>query len=279
MISLVARSLIVAGVLILVLSLTSVHQLIGRLPPGSVRNRWYTMTALIVGFVIGYASYAAAFWNDHSTLLQLIVPGVFFFGACFVWLTGTLSLPTARDLMRVSLLELETLRDPLTGVFNRRYLDRRLAEEVARASRYQLPLSILMLDIDHFKRVNDDYGHQTGDQMLVELGKIIARELRASDVFVRYGGEEFLVITPNTPLAIATDIAERLRKRIDSNRFELSGECNDTRCIKTSVSIGVATFGVAAANAEQLIHVADRNLYGAKHAGRNRVVADLPVDP
>ena len=101
------------------------------------------MTALIVLFLAGYVGYAAILWDSHSRPLDLIVPGVFFLGACFVWLSANLSLQTATDVMRVSLLERESMTDPLTGVFNRRYLDRRLGEEVAKARRYGLPLCAL----------------------------------------------------------------------------------------------------------------------------------------
>ena len=118
MISLLARALVFGGALILVWALVPIRGLIGQLPSGAVRNRWYVMTALIVLFLLGYVGYAAAFWNSHSIPVDLIVPGVFFFGACFVWLTGNLSLQTAMDVMRVGLLERETLTDPLYLTFN-----------------------------------------------------------------------------------------------------------------------------------------------------------------
>lgn len=140
MISLLAQTLVLSGVLILAGVLFPVRRLTARLPPGSVRNLWYSMTILIVLFIAGYLGYIWHFWNSHSNLLDLIVPGVYFLGACFVWLTAMLSLRTAVDLMRINRLEQETITDPLTAVFNRRYLDLHLGQEVAKARRYALQL-------------------------------------------------------------------------------------------------------------------------------------------
>jgi diguanylate cyclase (GGDEF)-like protein len=273
---LVAQGLVLAGALILIGALIPIRRLMVRLPSGLVRNRWYAMTALIVLFLIGYLGYAGVFWNSHARILDLIVPGVFFLGACFVWLAASLSLQTAMDVMRISLLEREAVTDPLTGVFNRRYLDRRLGEEVASARRYSLPLSVLLLDIDHFKQINDRHGHQAGDQVLAALGEIASGELRESDILARYGGEEFLVITPHTPLAGAVNVAERLRKRIESHDFGLPDEPGGIRGTGVTVSIGVASLADGVDSRERLVHAADENLYRAKQEGRNRIIASAP---
>ena len=235
------------------------------------------MTALIVLFLVGYVGYAMVFWNKHIVLLDHIVPGVFFFGACFVWLTANLSLLTAMDVMRVNLLEREALTDPLTGVFNRRYLDQRLTQEVISARRYGLPLSVSLLDIDHFKQVNDTYGHLVGDRVLVSVGQIVARVMRDSDVCARYGGEEFLVIMPNTPLVGATNVAERMRECIESHKFNGNREPTGTGEIRVTVSIGVASLGDTIDSEEMLVNAADKNLYCAKHVGRNQVIAGTAV--
>lgn len=273
MISLTALGLVISGAFILVGALIPVRQLMLALPPGAIRNRWRAMTALIMLFLAGYLGYAAVFWNNHSSPLDLIVPGVFFLGACFVWLTASLSLQTTKDVMRISDLERETVIDPLTGVFNRRYLNRRLSEEVAIAQRYGLPLSLLLLDIDHFKLVNDRCGHQTGDRVLVTLGKVAVKAMRESDVLTRYGGEEFMVIAPHTDLLGATQLAERMRKQIESHDFGLTDEDNKLNAAHVTASIGVASLGDGVDDGESLIHAADENLYRAKQEGRNRVVA------
>ncbi len=276
MISLMAQVLVVFGALTLAWSLVPFGKLIGRLPADDVRRRWYAMVLLIVVFIAGYLGYAGVFWHKHAELHDLIVPGVFFLGSWFVLLTAKLSLLTAMDVMRVSLLEQETLIDPLTGVFNRRYLDRRLSQEVERALRYKIPLSVLLIDIDHFKQINDGYGHPVGDQVLACLGKIVAAELRESDVFSRYGGEEFMIILPNTPFAGSIDIAERVRRRVQTHVF-LPVEQEGVGGINTTVSIGVASLADATDSAEKLIQAADRNLYEAKNSGRNRVMGCRPA--
>jgi diguanylate cyclase (GGDEF)-like protein len=273
MISLVARGLVLVGVLILMAALVPVRRLIGRLSSGTVRDRWYLMAALIVVFLLGYLGYVSFFWNRHSTPLDLIVPAVFFFGACFVFLSASLALQTADDVRRISFLERETETDPLTGVFNRRYLDRRLKDEIARVRRYGLPLSVLLLDIDHFKEVNDGYGHQAGDQVLATFAEIIGGELRESDVLARFGGEEFLVMALQTPASGALGLAERLRERIESHDFCLHNEANREQGRRVTVSIGVASSGEGLDSAELLIQAADENLYRAKREGRNRVCA------
>ena len=276
MISLMAQVLVVSGALTLAWALVPFWSLIDQLPAGNVRRRWYVMVLLIVVFIAGYLGYAGVFWDSHEGMHDLIVPAVFFLGSWFVLLTAKLSLLTAIDVMRVNRLEQETLIDPLTGIFNRRYLDRRLAQEVERALRYRIPLSVLLIDIDHFKQINDGYGHPVGDQVLVCLGKIVAGELRESDVFARYGGEEFMIILPNTPLAGAVDIAERVRLRVHSHVF-LPVEPEGMGGINTTVSIGVASLGGTADSADKLVQSADKSLYGAKNAGRNRVMSSLPT--
>ncbi|MDH4150196.1 MAG: GGDEF domain-containing protein [Betaproteobacteria bacterium] len=275
MIALLAKGIVFGSTLILISALIKVWQLVGQLPSGLLRTRWSAMMALIVLFMLGYLGYIGVFWGRHQVLLDLIVPSIFLLGACFVWLTGVLSLQTAMDVMRVSRLERETLTDPLTGIFNRRYLDRRLHEETAVARRYGRPLSVMLLDIDHFKRINDGYGHQIGDHVLSALVEVVAGVLRESDIFARYGGEEFMIIAPHTPQLRATDLAERLRKCIEAHQFKLTNERGEDLDIRLTVSIGVASFSDEIADMDKLVHAADENMYRAKHEGRNRVISGM----
>ena len=234
------------------------------------------MAGLIALFVISYLGYLVVFWGRQLNTVDLIVPSVFFFGACFVWLSMFLALQTAMDVMRITTLEHETFTDPLTGIYNRRFMEQRLTEEVSKARRYNFDLAVLLLDLDHFKQVNDNQGHQAGDQLLVEISGLISLELRDSDIFARYGGEEFLIIAPNTAPTNATRLAERLRSKIESIDFLQDFDSAQQHRIRITASIGVANFGGSISSEENLIGVADSNLYKAKHAGRNRVVAGLP---
>jgi two-component system cell cycle response regulator len=166
------------------------------------------------------------------------------------------------------------LTDSLTGVYNRRYIDRRLIEEIARARRQSYRISCMYIDIDHFKTVNDSVGHQGGDEVLREVAARIKAELRLSDALGRFGGEEFVVLLINADLASSTQVAQRIRASIADQPFQLSsGEK-----LPISVSIGVATLDdferdhAVEGVAQQLVAHADSALYQAKESGRNRVV-------
>jgi len=168
-------------------------------------------------------------------------------------------------------IKILSITDPLTGCSNRGCLNKRLPEEIQRAGRYNRPLSIVMCDIDYFKKVNDTYGHQAGDLVLKEFSKRIEDSIRDKvDLLARYGGEEFLVTLPETDLDGALKLAERLRRVIIENKFDI-----ETKKIKISASFGVAGFGPNNRDGEIsfdiLIKAADKYLYQAKNEGRNRV--------
>ena len=133
---------------------------------------------------------------------------------------------------------------------------------------------MLLLDIDHFKQINDSFGHQAGDQVLASFAGLVKDQLRAPDILTRFGGEEFVVIAPQTPHPGAVDLAERLRIAIQSNRFTLGHPASPTSEISLTCSIGVASLTEALDQASGLLWAADKNLYRAKHEGRNRVSAD-----
>jgi two-component system cell cycle response regulator len=162
-----------------------------------------------------------------------------------------------------------SVKDPLTGVGNRAYFDGRLMSEVAFAKRHGGAMSLVLVDIDHFKRVNDQHGHQAGDAALKYLAAIATSRLRVEDVFARYGGEEFGVILRGIDLSGAARAAERLRSAIGGGTF-----AHGETFIPLTVSAGCASLSCCAEmTPEALVEVADRRLYRAKNAGRNRVVA------
>ena len=170
------------------------------------------------------------------------------------------------------------LTDSLTGVYNRRYMDRRLLEEISRARRQAYDISFMYIDIDHFKRVNDTVGHQGGDEVLREVAQRIKAELRLSDALARFGGEEFVVLLINADLDSAAFVAERIRAGIAASMIEVSAGVR----VSITASIGVACLdrsdaGVTPeASAMELIAHADSALYQAKDSGRNRVVTFRP---
>ena len=159
-------------------------------------------------------------------------------------------------------------RDPLTGVFNRRILDRLFESELNRFKRYGHPVSCIVIDIDHFKRINDTHGHDVGDVALKHICRIFTNGIRPTDAFGRQGGEEFCLLCPNTDLKFAIDIAERLRKVLLSNPVTIN-----ERTLELSASVGVATLR-ADDSIASFIRRADQSVYQAKQLGRNRVCAE-----
>lgn len=164
-------------------------------------------------------------------------------------------------------LEELSIRDGLTGLYNRRELEKRLHEETQRARRYNRPYSVLMLDVDHFKDVNDRYGHQSGDDVLIAVADLVRLNVRPVDVVCRYGGEELAVILPETDESGARIVAERIRRTIEESITTTPQ--GDT--INVTVSIGLAGFPRDSVTGAGLIHAADQALYAAKMDGRNIV--------
>ena len=167
-------------------------------------------------------------------------------------------------------------QDSLTGLPNRRVVSARLTQEWLRWSRHRTPTCILAIDLDHFKRINDSYGHPAGDELLIEVGKRLQAGVRQVDTVARTGGEEFLVLLPDTALAAAHAVAERLRESIATEPFVLGAET-----VKISASLGVAQADENDPDADALLGRADRALYDAKTRGRNRTclaAPDLPDD-
>jgi diguanylate cyclase (GGDEF)-like protein len=162
-----------------------------------------------------------------------------------------------------------SVRDALTGAYNREYFDQRMTAELAYSRRHNVELSLVMLDLDHFKRINDTWGHLAGDAVLVRMAGAVRGWLRVEDVFCRYGGEEFAVILRTTGLAAAAHVAERIRASVEALAIE-----HDGHAIRITLSSGCAALTECAGDTpDQLVAIADRRLYAAKHGGRNRVVS------
>ena len=165
------------------------------------------------------------------------------------------------------LLEELVKKDGLTNLYNHRYFHDRMVEEFNRCKRYGLSVSCVFMDIDFFKKINDTYGHQAGDEILKKLAEIILANIRDVDIAARYGGEEFALILPHTSIANAAKFSERVRSSVDETDFRFDGNS-----IKVTVSLGIASFPAHHPNTHtDIIRFADEALYAAKTAGRNRV--------
>jgi diguanylate cyclase (GGDEF)-like protein len=183
-----------------------------------------------------------------------------------------LMLKYAFNELKLALVEMERLAktDGLTGLLNRRALFETATQEFSRAQRYERALSVLMLDIDHFKRINDTYGHQVGDVVIQEIAAVLKGTLRETDFIGRYGGEEFAVILPETSLEQAFEVAERIRCQI-SDRLIV----NDSTNLQVTVSLGIATLKAGMGTIDEMLKQADQALYQAKFNGRNTWVGSL----
>lgn len=160
--------------------------------------------------------------------------------------------------------------DPLTGIWNRRHLFNLAERELEKIRRDSHSFSVLMLDIDHFKKINDTYGHKLGDEAIKFTAKIIYQNIRKIDMLGRYGGEEFVVFLPDTNLGIAHKVGERIRKNIEKSTIP-----RESINIKLTLSVGVASYNITDKTIENMLQKADQALYQAKHQGRNQVVSFL----
>ena len=172
-------------------------------------------------------------------------------------------------------LQDQAVRDFLTGLYNRRYLNDVLPPMLALAQRHDEPLALAVIDLDHFKEVNDDYGHAAGDRVLATFGKLLRARMRRSDIACRYGGEEFCVLMPRTTAAAAQAKLEQILRAWRAMRFDLGGKV----LTGASFSVGIAESTTTPGNAETLLNAADHCALLAKRKGRGRVMVRVPPTP
>jgi diguanylate cyclase (GGDEF)-like protein len=238
----------------------------GRIPAPAER-RYKTQSFISYPIIIGGRKVGVLNVTDKSGgrtfdevdlgLLEIIGPQV------------ALALERAEWQERATEFQLMSITDPLTTLPNRRYLEERLMEELNRSKRYDFPMSFLMIDIDDFKAYNDKNGHQAGDVALQITAHCLKGALRSADVASRYGGEEFCILLPQTGMAEAGAIADRIRDRVSTTHFP-HGKTQPLG--RVSVSIGVSTFSPLVNTSENIIAAADRALYQAKSKGKDTVV-------
>lgn len=232
---------------------------------GSLVARYLVPMAVLVPILLGtfFIRSEISFGHLRLAMALSVVSNV----VLLVGLIWTLAFTIQHSEIEKAEVQRQAETDRLTGIYNRRYFERNLEHEVERARRYGTPLSLIIFDVDHFKELNDRLGHLAGDRVLVNLARECERNLRASDVFCRYGGEEFAIIAPETTGHAARLLAQRIRESVAAMRIEGSKGI-------VTISLGIAAWGDGFSTGEDLIAAADKALYRAKNEGRNREFLD-----
>lgn len=264
----VKEGIVFCAALLLFASLLPVRRLLFQLPSGASRRGWLWLSGLLLLMIACSLSYALGHQASWSVAEELVVPSLLLCGSWFIFLVSQLSASGIDAARRLSVLEHQCITDGLTGIFNRRYFDQQLRVEQQRTRRHDWPLSLMLIDIDHFKQFNDRYGHQAGDHVLQRVCHLVNSLSRTSDVVARYGGEEIAVIVPGADMAKAVAQAERLRGIMAGTEFDLG--CNEA--VQVTISIGVTqAHALDVGQPDALVGRADKALYMAKERGRNRV--------
>lgn len=251
-------------------------------PKIRLRHAWFAMAGLLI-LVLGLGAYTTVDRLLYHAVDAVVIidASINLLGAAIIFAAILLSRLTADDVLKVAELEQAAYSDELTGLPNRRSFDGAFPAQIEIARRRSQPLALIMLDIDRFKRVNDENGHEWGDRVLTHLGQLLATHKRKSDTVFRIGGEEFAILAPHTKVAQGRATAERLRQVIENSPL-----ASDTRQTAITVSFGVATLRCED-DGPSLVNRADEALYLAKRTGRNRVCtednlalpAEAPSDP
>lgn len=224
-------------------------------PQASLKSH-LTLPLVIEGEIIGCISIN----SDQANMYN--VPRLQFFSVFGYQMAASLE-----HIQRISTVKKEAIYDTLTKLFNRRHFEERLSAETQKAFESQSNLSIIMVDIDHFKKVNDTFGHDGGDKVLCKIASLLKNSVRQHDTVARYGGEEFVLLLPGVPLDPTTMVAERIRQLVENTLFDV-GQTQ----IHVTISLGISNFPIHRVKSkEELVKMADLALYEAKREGRNRV--------
>lgn len=228
----------------------------------SLKNRLWAIIVIAVAYLV-YTS-LADFFPQYWDLIGFkpVSRSILTFGIVIILLICLSGLALSDKMTTL------IVREGLTGLYNQNYIRLRLEEEIYRSQRYGHPLSILMIDLDKFKDFNDRYGHTAGDHLLKYFSQLISESIRPSDIPSRFGGEEFLVLLPETDKREAKAVAERIQRRISFYPFRIDSRKEE---IGFTISIGISTFPEDGGGPEEMITLADMALYQAKKDGRNRV--------
>ncbi|MCX8028095.1 MAG: GGDEF domain-containing protein [Thermodesulfovibrionales bacterium] len=263
--------LVLIGAVIQLISIFIVKDIVKYIPV--MKNYWRILGIFLVFFFFGYISYAITLWTGHEFISgDTITSVIFFLGACFVIMVTYMAKNSIKTLQEYIELQKDVITDPLTGIFNRRFIDKQIEHEFNLAMRNNSLFSIVLIDVDHFKKINDTYGHHIGDMVLKRIANILVENVRKSDFVGRFGGEEIVLILPDTDTEGAICLSEKIRSIIAEHPIIKGDEKCGGKDLFCTISMGVATFCKDKHKEyKDLILDADVAMYNAKSSGRNRV--------
>lgn len=279
-------ALIIAGAFILLAAFIATHKIVRQLPKGKVRLNWSVLSVLIFLLISAYASFAAVSLKgrfiEANSISYHVVPLTYFLCACIVYLAISFVLDSAVYVKQFASGELENIIDPQLGIHNRRYLEHRLLQEVQRANRYKLPLSIMLINLDFFHKIADQYGQQIADGVLVSFAKLILNTARTTDIVARFNEDKIMVVATNTPVTSIPVFAERLRKSVTSSILLPKDDVEDFKNGKkielVTISIGVAGISANIKTMETLLKNTEDALAQALAKGPNMAIINKSDD-
>jgi diguanylate cyclase (GGDEF)-like protein len=276
--------LMACGAFVLIAALLAANRIIRQLPKGKVRRNWSFLGVLIGLLTIAYLSYAVVNWMsgfmDAKSIGFYAVPLSYFLCACIVYLVISFVLNSDVYFSHSPVGEFEDIIDPMMGIYNRRYLDSRLYQEIRRAQRYNLPMSVMLLSIDNIRQLNDTYGKIIRDQLLSSFAKLTMHSARITDIAARYGEAEIMVVATNTPVSSVSVFADRIRKTI-ADTLQIPKDPSHTSSIgqnpaEINVSIGISGLGPETDTKESIVKSVENALSQARSLGPNMVIINKP---
>ncbi|HIJ60667.1 MAG TPA: GGDEF domain-containing protein [Nitrospirae bacterium] len=263
--------LVLIGAVLQLISIWTVKKIVNNIP--IMKNHWRVLGLFLIFFLLGYLTFAITLWTGHEYISgDTITSVIFFFGACFVLIITKMTKKSIKTLQEYTELQKDVITDPLMSIYNRRFIDKQIEHEFNLALRNKTIFSIALIDVDHFKSINDTYGHHIGDIVLKRLAKIFLESVRKSDFVGRYGGEEIILILPNTDKDGAFFLAEKMRALIEKTPIIKGDEKCRGKDLYCTISVGISGFCKERhKDYRAIINDADAAMYNAKCSGRNKV--------